>query len=281
MATAEPAHRLPRAGLRGVERAAVPIVDAINTVPWVKATTWPIWRYGSKTFVMALSSRLYRLYGLEHIRAIDAPQGVILVPNHRSFFDLFFVASALVDTAPHVAGRMMFPVRKDYFYDRSLGLLLNLGLTAGSMWPPVFRDERRGDFNAIAMAQLGRVMRKGTIAGIHPEGQRGRGDDPYVLGKIRPGLGQVVAAAHPDALILPTWILGMSNDFFGTARRNYRPAGQRGEPVRIWFGAPLRAGDLVARYPDDPLALTQAVMAEVAALGERDRLERMRDPSPA
>ncbi len=281
MATAEPANRLPRDGLRGVERAAVPIVDTINTVPWVKAATWPLWRYGSKAFVMALSARLYRLYGLEHIRDIDAPQGVILVPNHRSFFDLFFVASALVDTAPHVAGQMMFPVRKDYFYDRSLGLMLNLGLTAGSMWPPVFRDDRRGDFNAIAMAQLGRAMRKGTIAGIHPEGHRGRGDDPYVLGKIRPGLGQVVAAAHPDALILPTWILGMSNDFFGTARRNYRPAGQRGEPVRIWFGAPLRAGDLAARFPGDALGLTQAVMAEVAALGERDRLERMRDPSPA
>jgi len=271
---------VPRSALRGLERLAVPAVDAINTRPTLKRVTRPMWRYVGKNFVTSLSSNLYRLYGTETLRSLEAPQGVIVVPNHRSFFDLFFTTAAMIDLAPHLAGQLMFPVRKDYFYDRLPGLLLNLTLTSGSMWPPIFRDDRKSALNAIAMQQLGQAMRKGAVVGIHPEGTRGRGPDPYAIGRIRPGLGQLVIAAHPDAIVLPTWILGMSNSFFETVSRNFYAPGKRGEPVRIWYGTPIRSGDLVRTHGDDAMAITEAVMREVVALGEQDRQERLRDPSP-
>lgn len=277
--TRPPMPRVPRSALRGLERLAVPTVDAINTQPTFKRITRPMWRYVGKTFVTALSANLYRLHGTETLRAIDAPQGIIIVPNHRSFFDLFFATAAMIDVVPHLAGQLMFPVRKDYFYDRLPGLLLNLTLTSGSMWPPIFRDERKTALNAIAMQQLGHAMREGAVVGIHPEGKRGQGADPYVLGQAKPGLGQLVVAAHPDTVVLPTWILGMSNSFYETVSRNFRAPGHRGEPVRIWYGAPIRAGELVAAHGDDAMAITEAVMRAVAALGEQDREERLRDPS--
>ena len=271
--------RAPRSALRGLERVAVPAVDAINTVPALKRFTRPMWRYFGKNFVTALSSNLYRLHGAESLRTLDAPQGIIVVPNHRSFFDLFFTTAAMIDAAPHLAGQMMFPVRKDYFYDRLPGLLLNLTLTSGSMWPPIFRDERKTELNTVAMQQLGHVMRKGAVVGIHPEGTRGQGPDPYTIGRILPGLGQLVLASHPDAIVLPTWILGMSNDVVEVVSRNFRAPGKRGEPVRIWYGAPIRAGDLVAAHGDDVMAITEAVMQKVTELGALDKDERARDPS--
>lgn len=273
--------RLPRGSLRGLEKLAVPIADGVNQRAWLKASTRPIWRYLGKNFVTGLSKNLYELHGLEHLRAMAAPAGMVLIANHRSFFDLFFTAAVVLDERSDLVARMCFPVRKDFFFDHPLGLFINVALTSASMWPPIFRDDRRGEFNPIAMAQIGEVMRRGTLCGIHPEGTRGKGDDPYALGSAKPGIGQLLLASDPEVVVLPAWILGMSNDFIGTARRNFRPAGQRGEPVRIWYGEAMRAGDLVARCGDDPQAIAEAVMEPVAALGALDRAHRAANPRSA
>lgn len=273
--------RLPRGSLRGIEKLAVPIADTVNQKSWLKASTRPVWRYLGKNFVTGLSKNLYELHGLENLRAMQAPAGMVLIANHRSFFDLFFTAAVVLEERSDLVARMCFPVRKDFFFDHPLGLFINVALTSASMWPPIFRDDRRGEFNPIAMAQIGEVMRRGTLCGIHPEGTRGKGPDPYALGSAKPGIGQLLLASDPDVVVLPTWILGMSNDFVGTARRNFRPAGKRGEPVRIWYGEPMRAGDLIARCGDDPQAIAEAVMEPVAALGALDRAHREANPRSA
>ena len=36
----------------------------------------------------------------------------------------------------------VFPVRAPFFYDRPLGIVLNLIASGGCMWPPVFRDQK-------------------------------------------------------------------------------------------------------------------------------------------
>ncbi len=273
--------RLPRKRLRAVERLAVPVGDTINQWSWLKAATRPLWRYLGKNFVTILSKNLYEVHGAEHLRSVDAPGGIVLVANHRSFFDLFFTGATMIDTRASLIQRMIFPVRKDFFYDHPVGFFINVALTSASMWPPIFRDERRREFNPIAMAQIGRSMRKGTLCGIHPEGTRGNGPDPYALGKAKPGVGQLLLSASPDVMVQPAWILGMSNDFVGTAWRNFRPAGQRGEPVRICFGPAIRAGDLVERCGKDPQAIAEAIMEHVAALGELDRAHRAANPRSA
>lgn len=271
---------LPRDQLRGFERLAVPLVETIHAFPGLREATRPLWRYGGKNFVGLLSSRLYHVHGLSHVTSLDAPAGVVLCCNHRSFFDLFFVTTVVIDAAPRLVGRPVFPVRKDYFYDHPFGLAINMLLSTGSMWPPVFRDERRGALNPIAMAQIGAIMQRGTFVGIHPEGRRGHGPDPYALGRIRPGVGHLLAAASPEVIVLPAWTLGADNDFLGTVRRNWQPAGRRGEPVRIWFGEPLRGGDLVASHGGDPQRMAESIMEHVARLGELDRAWRRDHPGP-
>jgi 1-acyl-sn-glycerol-3-phosphate acyltransferase len=272
---------LPSHLLRGVERIAAPALDAINRHVALKALTKPLWRYIGKNVVTTFSGNLYEVHGANHIRHLDAPAGIVLVANHRSFFDLFVTAAAIIDNAPHLTERMIFPVRKNYFYDTAPGLLLNLTLTSGSMWPPIFRDERKGVLNPMAMAQIGDVMRRGTLVGIHPEGRRGVGDDPYAFGSIKVGVGQLLNGAHPDVLVLPAFVLGAENDVFKLVRRNGRPAGKRGEPVRIRFGAPMRAGDLVDAAGGDEQAIADATMVPVAALGAIDRAERAVNPTVA
>jgi 1-acyl-sn-glycerol-3-phosphate acyltransferase len=268
------APRMPVERLRGLERLAAPALDRLNGNTALKDFTRPFWRYVGKNFVTSLSANLYELHGLEHVRELIAPEGVVVVANHRSFFDLFFTAAVLVDHAPQLARRMIFPVRKNYFYDTLPGLLLNLTITSGSMWPPIFRDERKGELNPIAMAQIGAVMQRGTLVGIHPEGRRGVGPDPYELQPIKVGVGQLLNGAHPDVLVLPVFILGAGNDVLDVIRRNRRPPGQRGEPVRIRFGAPMRAGDLVADADGDPLRIAEATMAPVRALAAVDEATR-------
>lgn len=276
-----PRPSLPRRALRGVERLAVPLADAVNQNLMLKAATRPVWRFGGKNFVTVLSKNLYELHFLERLHALQAPAGLVLVTNHRSFFDLFFTAAVVIDEAPHLLQRMVFPVRKDFFYDNPAGVFINVALTSASMWPPIFRDERRGEFNQISMAQLGGIMQRGTLCGIHPEGTRGRGPDPYELGPAKPGLGQLVLGASPELVVLPAWILGMSNDFLATAKRNFKPRGSRGEPVRIWFGEPLQAAHLIAAHGQDPLAISRGVMKHVAALGDLDREDWQANPRSA
>jgi 1-acyl-sn-glycerol-3-phosphate acyltransferase len=262
---------LPRRALRGFERVSVPLLEAINRSPRFKDATRPTWRWGGANFVLFFSRNLYEVHGFEHVERLSAPRGLLLAANHRSYFDLFFLASHVIEQAPHLTRRPIFPVRKDFFVDHPVGFGLNLLLSSGSMWPPIFRDERRTELNPVAMAQVGAALQAGTFCGIHPEGTRGRGPDPYQLGRAKPGIGHVLLAADPEVRLLPAWILGMSNDFVATARRNFRAEGQRGEAVRMWFGAPLTAAELVARGGGEPQAIAEAVLAEIRALGELDR----------
>lgn len=276
-----PMPRLDRTLLRGVERAAVPTLELVNSSRALKALTYPFWHFGSRKFVTTLSGRLYEPHGLDYVRELQAPSGVVMIANHRSFFDLFFTAACAVDAVPSFCTQMVFPVRKDFFYDTVPGLLLNLTLTFGSMWPPIFRDERKGVLNPAAMDQLGAALRRGTLCGIHPEGTRGRGDDPWMLGDAKAGVGHLLRSAAPDVMVLPTFILGVSSDFTATARRNFRPKGQRGEPVRIWFGPPCRAEDLVAAGGGSPQGIAEAATEKIRLLAEQDRQSWMARPRQA
>ncbi len=277
----KPMPRLDRSQLRGVERAAVPALELVNGSRLLKAMTYPMWHFGSRKFVTTLSGNLYEPHGLDHVRELQAPSGVVMIANHRSFFDLFFTAACAVDAVPSFCTQMVFPVRKDFFYDTVPGLLLNLTLTSGSMWPPIFRDERKATLNQEAMVQLGAALRRGTLCGIHPEGTRGRGDDPWTLGDAKAGVGHLLRSAAPDVMVLPTFILGMSSDFGATARRNFRRPGQRGEPVRIWFGPPQRADQLVAAGGDSPQGIAEAATQLIRLLAERDHQSWLERPRQA
>ncbi len=175
--------------------------------------------------------------------------------------------------------RQFFPVRSRFFYDHPLGLLVQFSISAGGMWPPVFREPRRRRLNKTGIEQMAHVLGPGTLIGIHPEGQRNKTDDPYRLLPAHNGVGKLITSCHPDTVVLPYFILGMGNSFVGEVVRNFRRPGQRGEPVRIEFRAPLRAGDLAARRR--PKQIAQHLMSLIGELAERDRARRLADPRMA
>jgi 1-acyl-sn-glycerol-3-phosphate acyltransferase len=258
--------------LRGFERLSVPLLDFANTHGPTKWALQSFLRISSGNWVYACSKNLWELYGVEQLQSLKPPRGVVLVSNHRSFFDMY-VTSAVLYRYTDFMQRMYFPVRSNFFYTSPIGVMVNFAVAAGTMWPPVFRDDRREILNPIGLAYMHQALEKpGSVLGIHPEGTRGKGTDPYEFLPPKPGVGQLVLEAHPDLTILPFFINGLSNTVASEIRRNFKPEGQRGENIRIWFGSPLRAADFHTER--DPLVVSRKLMGIIAELGEQDRNRR-------
>jgi 1-acyl-sn-glycerol-3-phosphate acyltransferase len=259
---------MPRARLRGVERIAVPLFDALNLGVSTKALVqWAVANVSAR-WVRACTRNLVTLHGLEHVRDLAPPRGVILVANHRSFFDMY-VTSAFLYANARFLRRLHFPVRANFFYDSALGVLVNLVISGGAMWPPVFRDPRRVTLNPVGLAQVAHVLAEpGAVVGIHPEGTRGKGPDPWTFLPARPGLGEIVATVPDEVVIVPFFIVGLKNGFVKQVASNFGigPA----DPVRIRFGAPLTAAE-ARRLGDGAGAISRALFERVIALAEEDR----------
>lgn len=264
-----PTTRMERRSLRRFERFAIPFMEWLNLRPWPKATVSFFGRHISARWVYYAQKNLIEATGLEHVRDLDPEAGVILASNHRSFFDMYVTVAMLYHEA-RFQKRLFFPVRSNFFYDSPLGMFVNMSISGGSMWPPIFRDDRRELFNPVGVAQLEAVLRlRGAVVGIHPEGTRGKGPDPYEFLPARPGIGHLVRAAPPGVYVVPYFILGLGNDIVAQMRRNFRPPGQRGAPVRIRFAPPIEARTL--QGVGTPQEIADEILERIAVLGEADR----------
>jgi len=160
-------------------------------------------------------------------------------------------------------------VRSNFFYDSALGVLVNLAISGGAMWPPVFRDDRRGALNPVGLDQIARVLAMpGAVVGIHPEGTRGKHPDPYTFLPARPGLGELVQTLPEDVVIVPLFVLGLKNAFVGQLLSNFGVGAA--DPVRIRFGAPLTVAAARA-LGGDAAHISRALFERVSALAEADR----------
>lgn len=266
--------KLDRSLLRGFERIAVPVCERINRSGRLKDAIQATVGWANGTWIIHFTGRVWRVDGFEeYIKDLDAPHGIIVAANHRSFFDLYVCSSWLITQAPHLIRRLYCPVRTDFFYTKPVGFFMNFILSGGSMWPPVFRDEERRHLNRIGFAQLATVIKRGSFVGIHPEGKRSKDDDPYTLLPPKPGLGLLMQTCHPDTLVVPYYTLGLENSLAALIRRNFRPPGQRGTTVSLRWGKPIRVGDILEAHPD-PLEATQFVMEHIHALGLEDKAMR-------
>lgn len=188
--------------------------------------------------------RRFRTRGVEHLEAVGPDDSVILVANHRSLFD-FYVVSAMVYWRTRLPRRVLFPVRAKFFYDHPAGTALNFLIANMAMFPPVVRDPRRRAFNRYAVARcIAELSQPGTVVGLHPEGTRNTGDDPYAFLPAQPGVGQIVLAAK-RARVFPVFLHGLTNDVLVELVDNWtRP---REHPIDIWFGPEIGFDDLRAR----------------------------------
>jgi 1-acyl-sn-glycerol-3-phosphate acyltransferase len=261
-----------RAGrLTAIERVIWGATRSVNERPTFKRWSHAFLRTGGAAWVYYCTRNLVHLTGEAAITSLHPDRGVILASNHRSFFDMYVISSVLLRRCSWIE-RMYFPVRSAYFYDRLDGLVVNAIMSGLAMYPPVFRDPRRRHLNRHTIDFLASELQlPGTIVGLHPEGRRGTGGDPYTLLRAHPGIGELVHRARP--LVLPVFILGLSNDLGRQVRGNFNG---KGPPVTITFGAPVDLGEqltLPARARTY-LAIAERIRDEITALGGLDRRVR-------
>jgi 1-acyl-sn-glycerol-3-phosphate acyltransferase len=261
---------MDRSKLRGFERLSVPLCDAVNTTFWLKRLMQLFVRYFTATWIYELARPLLVLDGLEPLRKLDPPKGIVLVSNHRSFFDMY-VCCAVLYKHSSLLSRLHFPVRSNFWYTNPIGFVLNLTISACAMWPPVFRDSRRGALNPVGIEQIGYILgKKGSVLGFHPEGTRSKDPDPYKFLRPKKGIALILDRCEPETLVVPFFITGLSSSIGDQLGRWLRP--KKGEnDIRLRFGAPVPAGDF--QNNQSPGEVAESVMDLVRSLGEQDRLE--------
>ena len=161
---------------------------------------------------------LFRLYfrmhvsGAEHIPAEGA---AIVAPNHKSFWDSFFIG---VCTRRHVR----FMAKTELIQARYGRLLVRLGAF------PVRRGQ--ADEDALETARI--ILRQGGLLALFPEGTRIR--DPDNLGHPRRGAGRL--ALETGAPLVPCAITGTEKIFRGGF-----PVPRR---VQVAFSPPIQVAEL-------------------------------------
>ena len=202
------------------------------------STTYNLITMGA--MIWSCSSQRLSLFGTEHIAHLDKRSRILLVANHRSFFD-FFMVSFVIYYKTKLPKRILFPTRAEFFYDHPLGPLVNLSMSAMRMFPPVMRDKKKARFNHYA---LGRCIEElaipGTVLGVHPEGRRNKGEDPYDLLPAQPGVGKM--ALETDATVIPIYVHGISNDLGSEFVKNW--TSPKRAPVDVVFGKEVDLSDL-------------------------------------
>ncbi|GAB4012482.1 lysophospholipid acyltransferase family protein [Nocardioides ultimimeridianus] len=162
-----------------------------------------------------------RISGQENVPA-SGP--VVIAPNHKSFWDAFFIAASL-------KRRIYFMGKSELFEGRAGRLLIALGAF------PV----RRGESDADAIETALTILRRGDALALFPEGTRVR--DPEELGRPRKGAARL--AIEGGAPIVPTALTGTER------RRHHLP-----RRVQVSFAEPIAVSELRAT-PEDATGLIE------------------------
>jgi 1-acyl-sn-glycerol-3-phosphate acyltransferase len=167
--------------------------------------------------------------GTEHI---PKKGPVVIAPNHKSFWDAFFIAAV-------VRRRVHFMGKAELFTGWRGRLFIALGGF------PVLR----GSSDAEAIETSRAILERGDVLALFPEGTRV--PDPERLGLPRRGATRL--AIETGAVIVPTAITGTEK------RRRHLP-----RRVRIAFGEPVPVTDLSPTPEHAGLLLDQTLWPTVS-----------------
>lgn len=253
-----------------IERIGFRLVRRMNMGNWKRFWTFCQRHIGSLWIYIA-TYNLMNVFGVENVEATDANRPVLLVANHRSFFDMYVVSSVLFRRTRRPI-TLYFPVRAKFFYDNPAGWLVNLVMGWWAMYPPFFREQKEANkrlFDKFSLRELIRICSsgRGHVIGFHPEGKRNLDSDRYDLLPAQPGIGKVIFEAKPQ--VIPVFVTGLINDLPRQIMGNWTG----GEKVRVWFGEPV---DLTAFYTKRDAIRTHKEIADhlmdkIRELGRMDR----------
>jgi 1-acyl-sn-glycerol-3-phosphate acyltransferase len=258
--------------LTSFERFAYRLTRRMNQGAWKRFWTWCQSTMGAG-WIHLSTYNIMNVYGLEHVEAAARERPLLLVANHRSFFDMYAV-SAMLFRLTKWRKQLFFPVRGRFFYQSPLGLFVNLVMGWWSMYPPFFAtgdhpllEKRTFDkFSFRLLTDLARTG-PGNVIGFHPEGTRNKNDDPYSFLRAQPGVGKLILEAKPQ--VIPVFIAGLCNSLPRQVARNWN----RKEVIRIHFGPLIDLRDYVNR-PDrlrTHKEIADMVMEKIAELAENDK----------
>ncbi|HVH45204.1 MAG TPA: lysophospholipid acyltransferase family protein [Labilithrix sp.] len=227
-------------------------------------------RYIGSNWIEYCTRNIRHVHGLARLPKFDPKKSYLVVSNHRSFFDLYTVTGYLVNRdMPH---RLVFPVRSAFFYDRPLGLVVNGVMSFFAMYPPVFRERQRAALNLASLDETVRLLQRGgTFVGLHPEGTRNQGDDPYALLPAQSGVGRVIQAARVD--VIPVFVNGLGNDLPKQIAGNFT---KKGTPIIVNFGAPIDFDGMLDQPASPRLhrRISEHALDRIRLLGEEERAIR-------
>lgn len=257
--------------LSAFERLAFGFTHRMNEGRWKRFWGFCQRHIGS-LWIKICTYNLMRVFGLEHVKEADVDRPLLLVANHRSFFDMYTVSSVIFRQTDRPM-RLFFPVRAKFFYTNPVGLLVNLVMGWWAMYPPFFREEKEADKREFDKYSLRRLVQicsegRGHLIGFHPEGKRNLSADPYDLLPAQPGVGAVVMKARPQ--IIPVFIAGLGNNLVKQILGNWFG----GPKIRIWFGDLVDLSEFYEK--SDRLRthkeISDFLMSKIKELAEKDRL---------
>jgi 1-acyl-sn-glycerol-3-phosphate acyltransferase len=258
--------------LSSFERLAFRLVRRMNRGSWKRFWTLCQSTLGAG-WIHLSTYNIMNVYGLENIEAVARDRPILLVANHRSFFDMYAVSTVLFRRT-RWRKQLFFPVRGRFFYQSPLGVFVNLVMGWFSMYPAFFAtgenpipEKRLFDkFSFRLLVELARVG-PGNIIGFHPEGTRNKSDDPYSFLRAQPGVGKLIMDARPQ--VIPVFIAGLCNSLLRQIARNWN----REDVIRIHFGPQvdlteeLKKPDRLRTHKE----IADLMMQKIGELAERDR----------
>jgi 1-acyl-sn-glycerol-3-phosphate acyltransferase len=170
--------------------------------------------------VRGLMAPLLRLWFRMHVSGahhIPESGAAIIAPNHKSFWDSFFMGVC-------TPRQLRFMAKTELIEARYGRLLVRLGAF------PV----RRGQSDADALETARTILRQGGLLALFPEGTRIR--DPAELGHPRRGAGRL--AVEIGAPLVPAAITGTEKLFLGPIPKPRR--------VQVAFSEPILVSEIAA-----------------------------------
>lgn len=253
--------------LSRMERFCFRLTHRMNSGRWKSLMTF-LQRHIGSLWIHISTYNLMNIYGLENFEKVSVDRPILLVANHRSFFDLYAVSAMLFRKTNHPMV-LFFPVRAMFFYDSLLGVFVNFAMGWFSMYPPFFyRNEKRG-FDKYSMKRLVQLCSEGRghIIGFHPEAKRNLEGDAWSYLRAQPGIGKIIQESNPQ--VIPIFVAGLGNNLPKQVLGNWRG----GEQIRIWFGEQLDLSEFIHKRNSvrTHKEIADYLMTKIAELGEQDK----------
>jgi len=252
------------------EQIGFRLTHKMNQGAWKRFWTF-CQRHVGSLWIKICTYNLMNVFGLENFEKASVEKPLLLVANHRSFFDMYTVSSVIFRQTKRPI-KLFFPVRAKFFYTSPVGWFVNLIMGWWAMYPPFFREDKEASKREFDKFSLKKVIElssegRGNVVGFHPEGRRNLSESPYDLLPAQPGVGKIIYSAQPQ--VVPVFIAGLGNDLPKQVLGNWTG----GEKVRIWFGEPL---DLSQFYEKSDRLRTHKeigdfLMLKISELAEKDK----------